>query len=111
MSSICSIPLKLVAAPLYFILLMNQLLSQTEEAVLALQVCLKKLNLKNIPGENVDKAIRLARAAILRLETFNKTPEDLVRNLLKSFQTTSVASFNEVFRHMEKQRFLDQALG
>jgi hypothetical protein len=90
---------------------MRQLLSQTEEAVLALQVRLKKLNLKNIPGENVDKAISLARAAILRLETFNKTPEDLVRNLLKSFQTTSVTSFNEVFRHMEKQRFLDQALG
>ena len=90
---------------------MNLLLSQTEEAVLALQVRLKKLNLKNIPGENADKAISLARAAILRLETFNKTPEGLVRNLLKSFQTTSVPSFNEVFRHMEKQHFLDQALG
>jgi hypothetical protein len=74
-------------------------------------VRLKKLNLKNIPGENMDKAISLARAAILRLETFNKTSEDLVRNLLKSFQTTSVTSFNEVFRHMEKHRFLDQALG
>ena len=97
--------------PLYFILLMNQLLSQTEEAVFALQARLKKLNLKNIPGENVDKAISLARAAILRLETFNKAPEDLVRNLLKTFQTTSVTSFNEVFKHMEKQRFLDQALG
>ena len=104
-------PIETRGGPLYFILLMNQLLSQTEEAVLALQVRLKKLNLKNIPGENVDKAISLARAAILRLETFNKTPEDLVRNLLKSFQTTSVSSFNEVFRHMEKQRFLDQALG
>ena len=104
-------PIETRGGPLYFILLMNQLLSQTEEAVLALQVRLKKLNLKNIPGENVDKAISLARAAILRLETFNKAPEDLVRNLLKSFQTTSVSSFNEVFRHMEKQRFLDQALG
>ena len=105
-------PIETRGGPLYFILLMNQLLSQTEEAVLALQLRLKKLNLKNIPGENVDKAISLARAAILRLETFNKTPEDLVRNLLKSFQTTSVTSFNEVFRHMlEKQRFLDQALG
>ena len=104
-------PIESRDGPLYFILLMNQLLSQTEEAVLALQGRLKKLNLKNIPGENVDKAISLARAAILRLATFNKTPEDLVRNLLKSFQMTSVASFNEVFRHMEKQRFLDQALG
>jgi Zinc knuckle len=97
--------------PLYFVLLMNQLLSQTEEAVLALQSRLKKLDLKNIPGENVDKAISLARAAIIRLETFNKTPEDLVRSLLKTFQTTSVPSFNEIFKHMEKQRLLTQALG
>ena len=104
-------PIQARGGPLFFILLMRQLLSQTEEAVLALQARLKKLNLKNIPGENVDKAISLARAAILRLETFNKTPEDLVRNLLKSFQTTSVTAFNEVFHHMEKQRFLDQALG
>ena len=96
--------------PLYFVLLMNQLLSQTEEAVLALQSRLKKLDLKNIPGENVDKAISLARAAIIRLDTFNKTPEDLVRSLLKTFQTTSVPSFNEIFKHMEKQRLLSQAL-
>ena len=72
---------------------------------------MKKLDLKNIPGENVDKAISLARAAIIRLETFNKTPEDLVRNLLKTFQTTSVPSFNKIFKHMEKHRLLSQALG
>jgi hypothetical protein len=104
-------PRESCGGPLYFILLMNQLLSQTEEAVLALQSCLKKLDFKNIPGENVDKAISLARAAILRLDTFNKTPEDLIRNLLKTFQTTSVPSFNEIFRHMEQQRLLLQALG
>ena len=69
---------------------MNQLLSQTEEAVLTLQARLKKLNLKNIPGENIDKVISLAREAIIRFETFDKTPEDLVRSLLKRFQTTSV---------------------
>lgn len=97
--------------PLYFWLLMHQLLSQTEEAVLALQSRLKKLDLKNIPGENVNKAISLARAAIIRLETFSKAPEDLVRNLLKTFQTTSVPAFNEIFRHMEQQRLLSQALG
>jgi hypothetical protein len=96
--------------PLYFIILINQILSQTEDAVLALQLRLKKLDLRNIPGENVDKAISLARAAIIRLETFNKVPEDLVRNLLKVFQTSSVGSFNEIFKHMEQQRYLTQAL-
>ena len=83
-------PRELRGGPLCFILLMNQLLSQTEEAVLTLQARLKKLNLKNIPGENIDKVISLAREAIIRFETFDKTPEDLVRSLLKRFQTTSV---------------------
>ena len=96
--------------PLYFIILINQILSQTEDAVLALQLRLKKLDLRNIPGENVDKAISLARAAIIRLETFNKVPEDLIRILLKVFQTSSVGTFNEIFKHLEQQRYLTQAL-
>jgi hypothetical protein len=43
-------------------------LSQTEGAVLALQRGLKKSDLRNIPGENVDKAFSLARATIILKE-------------------------------------------
>ena len=60
--------------------------------------------------ENIDKVISLAWAAIIRLEVFNKIPEDLVRSLLRTFQTSSIMAFNDIFKHMEKQRPLDQAL-
>ena len=96
--------------PLYFAILINQILSQTEEATLALQLRLKRLEIRNVPGENIDKVVSLARAAIMRLETFGKVPEDLIRILLKIFQTSSIDSFNQIFQHMEKQRYLDQAL-
>lgn len=89
---------------------MEQVLSQTEEAVFALQTKLKKMDLKAIPGENVDKAVSLARAAILRLETFGKIPEDLIRNLLRIFQTSSVPAFNDFFKHLEQQRKVEQAM-
>jgi hypothetical protein len=87
-----------------------QNLSQTEGEVLALQLCLKKLDLRTIPGENVDKALSLARAAIVWLETFNKVHEDLVRSLLKVFQMSSVGSFNEILKDMEEQGYLTQFL-
>lgn len=96
--------------PLYFAILINQILSQTEEATLALQLRLKRMEIRNVPGENIDKVVSLARAAIMRLETFGKVPEDLIRILLKIFQTSSIDSFNQIFHHMEKQRYLDQAL-
>ena len=96
--------------PLFFAIMMEQVLSQTEEAVFALQTKLKKMDLKAIPGENVDKAVSLARAAILRLETFGKIPEDLIRNLLRIFQTSSVPAFNDFFKHLEQQRKVEQAM-
>ena len=96
--------------PLYFAILISQILSQTEEATLALQLRLKRMEIRNVPGENIDTVVSLARAAILRLETFGKVPEDLIRILLKIFQTSSIESFNQIFQHMEKQRYLDQAL-
>ena len=46
----------------------------------------------------------------MRLETFGKVPEDLIQILLKIFQTLSIESINQIFQHMEKQRYLDQAL-
>jgi hypothetical protein len=87
---------------------MNQPLSLTEEAALVLQTPLKKFDPKNIPGKNVDKAISLTCAAFICLETFSRTPEDLVWNLLRTSQTTNVPALNEIFKHMEKLMLLTQ---
>lgn len=103
-------PMASRGGPLFFAIMMETILSQTEEAVLSLQTRLKKMDLKSIPGENVDKAIGLARAAIVRLETFHKVPDDIIRTILRIFQTSSVPAFNDFFKYLEQQRKVEQAL-
>jgi len=68
------------------------------------------MDLKTIPGENIDKAVSLARAALIRLETFGKVPEDIVRIILRIFQTSSVPAFNEIFQHLETTRRAEHVL-
>lgn len=94
--------------PLFFIIMVNAIMSQTEEASLSLQSRLKRIDLKDFPGENVDKVVGLLRAVIRRLRLFNRVPEDLIRTLLRIFQTSSVQEFNNVFANMEQQRLLGQ---
>ena len=97
--------------PLFFILMMKQLLSNSEAAILDLQRRIKTIDLSKIPGENVSKAVSLARGAIARLETLSKVPEDIVRTLLAIFQTSSVPAFNAVFEHLERERTISLPLG
>jgi hypothetical protein len=103
-------PMEARGGPLFFVIMMEMILSQTEEAVIALQSRLKRMDLKTIQGEHVDKAISLCRAALTRLETFGKVPDDIVRILLRIFQTSSVSTFNEFFHHLEQQRKVEQAM-
>lgn len=94
--------------PLFFIIMINAIMSQTEEASLSLQTRLKNLDLKDFPGENVDKVVGLLRAVLRRLKMFRRVPEDTTRTLLRIFQTSSVPQFNNVFAMMEQQRLLGQ---
>ena len=71
-------PMEARGGPLFFVIMMEMILSQTEEAVIALQSRLKRMDLKTIQGEHVDRAISLCRAALTRLETFGKVPDDIV---------------------------------
>lgn len=94
--------------PLFFIIMINAIMSQTEEASLSLQTRLKSLDLKDFPGENVDKVVGLLRAVLRRLKMFHRVPEDTTCTLLRIFQTSSVPQFNDVFAMMEQQRLLGQ---
>jgi hypothetical protein len=90
--------------PLFFLIMLQQLVSNTDEAARALQLRLEKLNISEITGENVDKAVSQIRGAVDRLEQINKTPPDLTRKLLVIFQTTSVLDFNGHFKALEQKR-------
>jgi hypothetical protein len=90
--------------PLFFILMLNQLLADTEEAAISLQKRVKDFKITNIPGEDVRKVVSLLCGAVNRLTYINKIPEDLVKTLLGVMQTSSVDSFNETFHLIEKER-------
>jgi hypothetical protein len=90
--------------PLFFILMMNHLLSDTEEAASSLVARLNDFKITNIRGEDIYKVVSLLRGACNRLRHINKLPEDIVKTLLTVFQTSSVDSFNETFHLLQKTR-------
>jgi hypothetical protein len=90
--------------PLFFILMMNHLLSDTEEAASALVTKVRNFEIRKITGEDIYKVVSLIRGAINRLTYIHKLPEDIVKILLQVFQTSSVADFNATFLLLEKQR-------
>jgi hypothetical protein len=90
--------------PLFFFIMLQQLVSNSEEAARSLQLRLEHLSIGEIDGENVDKAVSQIRGAINRLTQIKKLPEDLTRKLLMIFQTTSVEEFNAHFKVLEQTR-------
>jgi hypothetical protein len=90
--------------PLFFILMMNHLLSDTEEAALSLNERVKKFSIKSVQGENIYRVVSLLRGAVKRLQHINKMPVDIVRTLLTVMQTSSVDAFNAQFNNIQKQR-------
>jgi ferredoxin-fold anticodon binding domain-containing protein len=90
--------------PLFFILMMNHLLSDTEEAASSLVLKITDFKITNVRGEDIYKVVSLLRGACNRLKHINKLPEDIVKTLLTVFQTSSVDSFNETFHLLQKTR-------
>jgi hypothetical protein len=90
--------------PLFFILMMNHLLSDTEEAASSLVQKVKTFEIKKVIGEDISKVVSLLRGAINRLTSIHKLPDDIVKVLLGVFQTTSVDEFNATFNLLAKQR-------
>ena len=90
--------------PLFFILMMNHLLSDTEEAATSLNNRVKKFDIKTVERENIFRVVSLLRGAVKRLQHINKMPEDIVRSLLNVMQTSSVEPFNQQSNHLQKQR-------
>jgi hypothetical protein len=87
--------------PLFFILMMYHLLSDTEEAAISLNNHVKKFDIKTVEGENIFRVVSLLHGAVKRLQHINKMPEE--GTLLNVMQTSSVESFNQQFNHLQKQ--------
>jgi hypothetical protein len=96
--------------PLFFILMLNQLLADTEEAASSLQKRVKEFKISNVEGEDIRKVVSLLRGAVNRLTYIKKVPEDITKIMLQVMQASSVESFNETFHILEKQRKLYSVL-
>ncbi len=106
--------------PLFFIIMINKLLSNTEEAAVMLERRVRNFNISQLPGEDIDKAISLLNGAITRLSQIkNKAvsqPRDqdfyneITKIVIRVMQSTSVEEFNSVFQHIEKDQLITTSL-
>ena len=104
--------------PLFFIIMINKLLSNTEEAAATLQDRVKHFKVTNLQGEDVPHAVSLLKGAIRRLvhvkrKKIGVDPEwfkDITRIVIKIMQTSSVEPFNNLFQQLEQQRLINQVL-
>jgi len=96
-------PEKEQGGPLFFILLINQLLSNTAAAAESLRTRVENFQLNTLQGEDVDQANLILRGALNRLEHVNKMPDHVELTLTRIMQTSSVPEFNEIFHYMELQ--------
>jgi hypothetical protein len=93
--------------PLFFKLMMNQLLSNTESAAKASVESVEKYIIGNIQGEEVTKVTSQKASAINRLKQIRKLPQYMTITLPTIMQTSSVDEFNKVFAAIEVQKTLD----
>lgn len=95
--------------PLSFLLSVHLITTTTEEATRAMTRKIENMKIRDLQGEDVDKAISGIRAAVLHLRMVNREPADLQMMLTEAFQTTSVAEFNETFKHLSHERRLGKS--
>ena len=106
--------------PLFFILMIGNLLSNTREAAKSLEYKITNYKLTEQKGEDVSVAVSHLRGAMNRLihikqykinnEAHKEFFLDMYSKLLKVFQTTSVKEFNDIFAQFARQEELSQLM-
>lgn len=96
--------------PLMFLIMIKKLVIDNESAVTYLKTKVEKMKLSDFEGEDVGRAVSLLLGAYKRLRALDKVPDDLPKKLIKIFQTSSNAKFNELFSHLETRAEIDEKL-
>jgi hypothetical protein len=86
----------------YFKIMMEQIVSSTEDAVQLMLNTLRTMKLTKFQGENVYTAVSQVRGAINRLKSLSvsRVPSDIVHQVITMLTTSSTEEFNEIFKHM-----------
>ena len=88
-----------IGGPVTFMVILSNIISSSNEALKLLESKLEILKITNFRGENVSTLTTQLTHVINRLEQ-TKVPKDLVQSLLKVFQTSSNAAFNDAFKSL-----------
>ena len=94
--------------PLMFYLIVSRIQNNSETAIDHLKTKIKNLKIKDLKGEDVEKAVSLVRSthdALLHFSADHRSyvPEDFSQTVLKLFQTSSVTKFNNAFEREETE--------
>lgn len=102
-----NIPEDLVSGLIYLYWLNKLIISTSEKALHTLLDKLEKLRLKQIDGEDVQKAGQYIRAVVKILDAHNSTPSDLHLFLFRTFQDCSTEEFVQFVQGIERKIELD----
>jgi hypothetical protein len=91
---------------LFFLIMIQLVQTDPEQAVRALTEKLESLSLKSLAGKNIFTACSLIRAVMDRLKTVNKVPHHVEATILDILQTSSLEDFNSVLKTLQDNRFL-----
>lgn len=90
--------------PLTFLLIVQQIVTNSDRTARALVTNLQHLQIPSIPGENIDTLAAHILAAVLRLESCNKIPLDIADICLEILDTSSVDVFTRHFQTLKTVR-------
>ena len=90
-----------VGGPVFFYVMLKVITTSTEGAIRLMIVKIKDMRIIKQPGKNVDYSVSLIRGNLVRLRAVDKVPYDIIPMLLDVFQTSSVDSFNFLFKTMK----------
>ena len=100
------LPHELESGPMFFYLMMREIISSTEASTLSMVNRIKTMKLSSFKGENVSVATGQLSMALRRLQVLDKVPVEIRKHILKGLQTSSVTAFNSYFSLLETN--LDQ---
>jgi Zinc knuckle len=101
--------------PLMLFLILRRIQDVSEAAIDHVKAAVVHLKIREIPGENVDKAVSLIKAAYSLFRSASSPchsyiPDDFNKTILLVFQTSSVHAFNNAFKQelTEAQHLADK---
>ena len=93
--------------PLFYRIMMGLITTTTAEATRMMVTRITTMKIRDLPGEDVSKAVSTIRGAMQHLETAQAVPNDIRNILMDIFEKTSVPEFNNIFTVMKSQAKID----